>query len=134
MNELPLGTIGTGILSILTAVAGAFTVYYRMRKDNRADAGDSADHRAGLKMLETAQKERDQAEAELAAERKERLSSERALTTAVADQRDTQRNLASALRDLAMLQRKLDRAGVPRSDWAPLMETELGTLDDDGRT
>lgn len=129
MNELPLGAIGTAILSLLTAVGGAFGVYYRMKKENRADAVESGDARAGLRMLETAQKERDQAEAELAAERKERLSAERALTTTVADQRDTQRNLASAIRDIAMLQRKLDRAGVPRSDWAPLMETELGDID-----
>lgn len=133
MNESD-GGLWNALGGLAAGLSVAVAAWWKLRSERRTDAADSADHRAGLKMLETAQKERDQAEAELAAERKERLSAERALTTAVADQRDTQRNLASAIRDIAMLQRKLDRAGVPRSDWAPLMETELGTLDDDGRT
>jgi chromosome segregation ATPase len=102
--------------------------WWKAKSASRADAVDSANAKAGINMLATAQAERDQAEKELSEERKERLSAERALTTAVADQRDTQRDLASAMRDIAMLQRKLDKHGVPRSEWAPLMETTFGDL------
>jgi transposase-like protein len=126
----PTGSEGwiAGGLALLGAAAGAWKWWQGNRRNTSRDDLEIAKDRAEVDVLTEQRAERkelreqlDRIEEELAIERKERLSIERLHIQAEGD-------LRAARRDLLMLQRKLDKAGVSRSDWAPFLET---TFDDD---
>ena len=123
----PTGTAGwiAGGLSLLGAAAAAWRWFQGQRRRDSHDDVEMAKDRAEVDVLAEQRKERqelreqlDKLEEELAEERKTRLAVERMQMQAEGD-------LRAARRDILMLRRKLDKAGVARSDWAPFLETNF---------
>jgi hypothetical protein len=124
----PSGSAGwiAGGLSLLGAAAAGWKWWQGNRRRDSRDDVEIAKDRAEVDVLTEQRKERqdlreqiDKLETDLDVERRARLAIERLQIQAEGD-------LRAARRDLLMLQRKLDKAGVSRSDWAPFMETSFG--------
>ena len=132
MNDL-LVTIGSwlGAGGVGALLAG----WWKIKKDQRSDAEGSARSRvqinnsdAQINMLSDYRRRAKEAEEEADKEREARLLAQRAQITAEGLQHDAERDLRAARRDIAMLRKKLAKAGVPDSDYVPLLETQIGDL------
>jgi FtsZ-interacting cell division protein ZipA len=113
-------------------VAVILQSWWRARKDRRTDMVESAHADANVNMLADYQRRAKEAEEEADTERTGRLIAERKSTTAESLQHDAEREVRalrrSAEKDINMMRRKLKKAGVPDSDYVPMLETSFGEL------
>jgi alpha-beta hydrolase superfamily lysophospholipase len=122
MTDENLGSLVTGAAGAgLTAIAWAARWWWTQKREQRTDAIESADAHAQLSMLESYERRAKEAEAEAEREHTERLKTERALMQSEA-------KLYVAASDIVRLERRLERAGVPHSDYGKLIETNFGAL------
>jgi alpha-beta hydrolase superfamily lysophospholipase len=122
MTDENLGTLITGAVGAgLTGIAWVARWWWAQKREQRSDAVDAANAHVQVNMLESAERRAKEAEAEADRERNERLKIERALMQAEA-------KLYVAASDIVRLERRLERAGVPHSDYGKLIETNFGHL------
>lgn len=106
--------IGTGV------IGAVLQGWWKARKDNRADAVDSANAKGQINMLADYERSAKEARAETTAEREGRLKNlERALIA--------EANLIVAREDIKRLKEKLDDVD-PDTDHGALIETNFGAL------
>jgi hypothetical protein len=110
-----------GLVASLIAIGGGVVAW---RKGSSRDSVDAAKDRAEINIVGTLERRANEAEAEADRERAERLKTERALVQAEA-------KLYIAAQDIVRLDRRLEKAGVPHSDYGHLIETNFGTLPDE---
>jgi hypothetical protein len=118
--------LGPLLGAIPVAAAWLAREWWKTRSAQRADAADSANTKAEIRSLADFERRAKEGEADADKERDARLAAQRAQLTAEGLQHDAERDLRAARRDILMLKKKLKKAGVPDSDYVPLMETQIG--------
>ena len=122
MNEGEVGALLPGAIGAgLTGIAWVANWWWKQKRDQRTDVVESANAHAQVNMLEASERRAKDAEADADRERAERLKIERALV-------QTEAKLYVAASDIVRLERRLERAGVPHSDYGRLIETNFGAL------
>jgi hypothetical protein len=116
------GLIGTGV------VGAVLQGWWKARKDNRADAVDSANAKGQINMLADFERRAKDAEAEADRERDARMASDRAALKSDGVAQSAVGDLRKAYRDIVFLRRLLKKKGISDSDYVPMLETTLGDL------
>jgi hypothetical protein len=120
------GGLGAVVVAALAWIGGASRTRRQLSSDATAVRADEAD-RGTISRLERTV---DELQADFRREHEERLAVERAAVKVERQALKAQSDLRAALRDISMLRRKLERVGVPDSDYEQLLETNFGDLPD----
>lgn len=129
MSDDNIGALVTGAAGAgLTGLAWAARWWWTQKRDQRADAVDSANAKGQINMLADYERRAKEAEAEADAERLESMKAQRELLKAEGVAQSAVGDLRKAYRDIAFLRRVLKKRGVADSDYVPMLETTLGDL------